>query len=233
MSCDRFIERYTDFRDGLLDVFISTWPLSGGGVPDVLFHNEGALRFSQVPSVNGSTVGMVGCWGDYDGDGDIDLIAADSPSATPSFLYVNQRVPLGQDSFLERTTFANGEPLPAKINSAALGDCDNDGDLDLLLANARDGGCDIFRNDGAGAFSKVNVALGQNLGSGGLAWLDGGTLTIRSLARGRAEIQQVTLLGSDQELSWSQTEQGVTVRLPETKPCEYAFSLKLAGDFSQ
>ena len=77
------------------------------------------------------------------------------------------------------------------------------------------------------------TAKGDTLYAIALAWPENGTLTIRSLARGRAEVRQVTLLGSDQELSWSQTEQGLIVRLPENKPCEYACSLKLAGTFSQ
>ena len=74
---------------------------------------------------------------------------------------------------------------------------------------------------------------GDTLYAIALAWPAGDTLTIRSLARGAADVKQVTLLGCDAELSWSQTDKGLVVRLPETKPCDYAYGLRLSGEFSQ
>lgn len=74
---------------------------------------------------------------------------------------------------------------------------------------------------------------GDTLYAIALAWPAGDTLTIRSLARGHAHVTQVTLLGSDAELSWSQTDKGLIVRLPEAKPCEYAYSLKVSGEVSR
>ena len=82
-----------------------------------------------------------------------------------------------------------------------------------------------YYNRAAAAGEQVVVAKkGEDLPEG---------VGVLNFERGRAEVKRVTLLGSDQQLSWSQTDQGVVVRLPENKPCEYAFSLKLSGDFSE
>src|SRR5450759_732948 len=60
---------------------------------------------------------------------------------------------------------------------------------------------------------------------------DGGTLTIRSLAAGRApeQLQAVSLLGYDGPLDWSRTPDGLVVRLPANKPCDHAYVLKLVS----
>jgi hypothetical protein len=39
----------------------------------------------------------------------------------------------------------------------------------------------------------------------------------------------VRLRGHDNPLSWSRTADGLTLQLPEAKPCEDAFALKITG----
>jgi alpha-L-fucosidase len=60
----------------------------------------------------------------------------------------------------------------------------------------------------------------------------GEALTIKSLGAGstvRADmITQVSMLGSPQVLSWSQDENGLTVQLPNEKPCQHAYTVKIA-----
>jgi len=41
------------------------------------------------------------------------------------------------------------------------------------------------------------------------------------------EIKQVTLLGHDQPLKWARTEKGLEVEMPDEKPCEHAFVIKI------
>lgn len=60
-----------------------------------------------------------------------------------------------------------------------------------------------------------------------LDWPASGTLVIRSLAR--APVTGVTLLGNSGKLEWSQAPSGLTVKLPASRPCEHAFTLKIAG----
>ncbi len=65
-------------------------------------------------------------WGDYDNDGDLDiLLTGDTGTEIISRVYRN-----------DGETFADiSAPLPGvKLGSVAWGDYDNDGDLDVLLS---------------------------------------------------------------------------------------------------
>lgn len=52
---------------------------------------------------------------------------------------------------------------------------------------------------------------------------------VKSLAKPAGTITGVSLLGATGNLDWTQTEQGLLVTLPEQKPCEHVFVLKIAG----
>lgn len=91
-------------------------------------------------------------WGDYDGDGDLDLFFGngaldqfDKPVGQASYLYRN-------DGTVENfTTFTLVWQTAAEsTRGAAWGDLDNDGDLDLAVANADQPGR-LYRNDGVTA----------------------------------------------------------------------------------
>ena len=62
-----------------------------------------------------------------------------------------------------------------------------------------------------------------------LAWPEDGKLVVRSLAKPAGRISGVSLLGATGDVQWTQTEQGLLVTLPEKKPCEHVFVLKVAG----
>jgi len=66
-----------------------------------------------------------------------------------------------------------------------------------------------------------------------LDWPDENIL-IKSIALHRqhvglyeTEIESVSMLGDGKELSWELTKEGLSVELPETKPCEHAFVFKI------
>lgn len=68
-----------------------------------------------------------------------------------------------------------------------------------------------------------------------LAW-PGETVTVRSLRRLEEElsiywvdddIQSVRMLGVDEDLEWSFSDDGLVVKTPERKPCEHAFVLRI------
>jgi len=71
------------------------------------------------------------------------------------------------------------------------------------------------------------TSKGDNLYAIALNWPEDGTLTVRSLAAGKYDIKEVSLLGHQGQLEWKQTADGLQVTLPPTKPCEWAFSLKI------
>jgi alpha-L-fucosidase len=59
-------------------------------------------------------------------------------------------------------------------------------------------------------------------------WPDG-SIKIKSLASAQKNVTDVTLLGNNGPLSFTQNATGLTVQLPATAPCKYAYTLKIAG----
>lgn len=45
-----------------------------------------------------------------------------------------------------------------------------------------------------------------------------------------AKLLNVSMLGSDEKIDWKVTDQGLVLRFPPTKPCDYAYSFKITFD---
>lgn len=121
--------------------------------------------FTEVSHGMLNVYGGDAAWGDYDNDGDLDLLITGAllPNGRTTKVYRN-----------DDGTFVDAEAgLPGLVESAAAwGDYDNDGDLDLLLTGYSEHGpiTKLFRND-AGAFVDTQTAL-VNVSSAALAWGD-------------------------------------------------------------
>ena len=65
-----------------------------------------------------------------------------------------------------------------------------------------------------------------------LGW-PGKEVTIKSLPKGKVlwfgKIKKIQMLGTQASLKWVQNEKGITVQLPATPPCQYAYTLKISG----
>jgi hypothetical protein len=128
-------------NDGDLDLFIA----NTNGENNQLYENlNGELKAvitGVIVSDEGHSVG--GTWGDYDNDGDLDLYVTNSRDVEPNFLYENN----GGGSF---TKITSNEVVNYMSNShgASWIDFDNDGDLDLLVANDQDQQNFLFSNNG-------------------------------------------------------------------------------------
>jgi|GEM_PF-194858 len=65
----------------------------------------------------------------------------------------------------------------------------------------------------------------------GLAWPEDGKVTVKTLAEGNEhyseDIASVEMLGSDAKLQWNRDTNGLNVTLPETRPSEFAYVLKV------
>lgn len=137
---------WADFdRDGWLDLFVI-----GEYEANVLYHNNGDGTFTDVTGAAGiphdGGQEESAAWGDYDDDGYPDLYLTNANG--PNRLYHNQ----GNGAFSD-VSAASGANDTRFSHSAAWGDYDNDGDLDLFVANYGQSG--LFRNNGDGTFNDV------------------------------------------------------------------------------
>ena len=63
-----------------------------------------------------------------------------------------------------------------------------------------------------------------------LDWPENGKLSVRSLTKEELAIESVSLLGHDGSLAWSQTDDGLEVKMPSEPPCGYAYALKINAE---
>lgn len=136
--------------DGFQDLFVP----NGSGNKNSLFHNEGNGRFTKVQNVitaeGGQSVGSA--WGDYDNDGDLDLIVTNSNSIG-NFLYRND----GNGAFTKITNSPVTTDKGAS-HGCSWADIDNDGDLDLYVSTDKSYKF-LYINDGHGGFTKKSDEL--------------------------------------------------------------------------
>jgi hypothetical protein len=123
----------------------------------IIYHNDGNGNFVDIhaglPGVFYSSV----AWGDYDNDGLLDLaLMGLGSSGNVTKIFHNN----GNNNFV------NSGFVLKQVNfgSVAWGDCDNDGDLDLLLTGNHStlgAVTRIYRNDGQGGFTEFDPHLEQ------------------------------------------------------------------------
>ncbi|GAB4243334.1 MAG: CRTAC1 family protein [Acidobacteriota bacterium] len=185
-------------QDGLLDLYLTNGAATRVYTPkkplrSVLYRNNGNGTFADVTEAAGvgaeGLFGMGVAVGDYDNDGYPDLFVA---GYGRSMLYRNT----GKGAFVDVTAEAGVENRDLWVSSAAWFDYDNDGDLDLVVANYVDWtpernfycgdegpgmrsychpnvfngqAASLYRNEGDGTFTDVSRASGlAELGANGL-----------------------------------------------------------------
>ncbi len=152
-------------NDGHLDVFVASQ--SGSGAE--LWHNKGDGTFVRDDNAGDAlraqrgTAALAAEFVDYDNDGWLDLVVVGKPIASGGrgvVLLHNE----GNGRFTDRSSL-----LPRSVSSGialAVTDVDQDGDEDLLIADAA-GAVHLLRNEGGNARMAVRVALkGLRTGSG-------------------------------------------------------------------
>jgi hypothetical protein len=161
-------------NDGDVDLFVA---VVGEGSPNKdnhLYTNNGDGTFTTVTGqdiVSDGGQSCSGSWGDYDNDGDLDLFVSNL-GLNPNFLYCNN----GDGTFAAVSTGCVVTDIGYSFGSA-WGDYDNDGDLDLYVANYVYGVSTenfLYTNDGAGNFERVvGTAIATDvIASFGVAWAD-------------------------------------------------------------
>jgi len=203
------------------------------GRPDILLTGSGAAPISRVyrndggglfADINANLPGLghsAAAWGDFDSDGNLDIVLTgeDSSGDYISRVYHND----GNGSF----TLINASLLGLAYGSAAWGDYDNDGHLDLLLTgedNAGQPNARIYHNNGNGAFTDINANLpGVEYGVG--VWGDydnDGHLDVLLMGQGSSG----DLVGTVFRNNGSGTFTDVHANLPGAEYCSAAW-----GDF--
>ena len=128
---DLYLGRYLDPRKNLPTTPFYTRNSEG----NTLLRNEGNWKFTDVTETagvrdGGLSLGVV--WGDYDKDGDQDLYVANDFGRNA--LYRNE----SDGTFSDVSQEAGALDLGFGM-SATMGDVDNDGDLDIYVANVHSG----------------------------------------------------------------------------------------------
>jgi hypothetical protein len=159
-------------NDGLLDLYVARSGATSLLRRNQLFHNDGGNAFTKILTGTPVTHAFISRsvnWTDIDGDGDLDLFVGNEGTTNNNEnCYRND----GAGVFTSLTTGAlltNG----GSTMSSSWGDYDNDGDLDVYLAND---GTDnaLFRNDGNFNFTKItgDPVTQTNSHSFSSAWSD-------------------------------------------------------------
>ncbi len=165
-------------NDGLLDIALAGYT-STFYTPSItkIYRNNGNNTFTDINAgLKGVAFGSL-AWGDYDNDGKQDLlVTGDGVVPADEFvskLYHNN----GNGTFTE----INAGLTPVLASSAAWGDYDNDGKLDILLAGFTKNSpgsnyayfpiAKVYHNNGNGTFNDINAGL-IGVGASSAVWGD-------------------------------------------------------------
>ncbi len=157
--------------DGDLDLFVT----NNDSLKDFLYENTGNNTFKKIEFAE--EISSKGCsWGDFDNDGDLDLFVTNENGENLLYEFDAQN-----KSFIKLGTSA-GDIVTDKLasNGSAWGDYDNDGDLDLFVANENGATNSLYRNElmetGAATFtnmaSLMESIVTDAFSSKGCAWGD-------------------------------------------------------------
>lgn len=156
-------------NDGHLDAFVCH-----DTGPSVTFYNNGidnTLIFNNTNGLGdyytGGNYGSI--WIDYDNDKDLDLYIAKCGGSYPrdvDQLYRNN----GDGTFTEVGNIA-GLADDIQAWSAAWGDFDNDGDMDVLVGSSIGDDHKLMRNNGDGTFTNVTAGSGISEANNGIEFI--------------------------------------------------------------
>lgn len=158
-------------KDSFIDIFLTGITNSSQLPRSKIYRNNGNSNFSdqQINYLPGVCFGS-SCWGDYDNDGDVDFVISglsETNSIITKIFKNNADV-----NFKEQTTISLAN---VSQSSAAWGDYDNDGNLDIILTgeiSTNVGFSRIYKNNGDNTFTEQSQIELANVFYGSVAWGD-------------------------------------------------------------
>jgi hypothetical protein len=156
-------------NDGDLDVLL-TGNISGTIGISKIYRNNGDSTFTEQTGIGLTGVyNSAVAWGDYDNDGDLDLLLTGNTGFTTrtSKIYRNN----GDGTFTEQTGISL---ISVNNGSVAFGDYNNDGFLDILLSGYRGGSriSTIYKNNGNNSFTELTGISLIGIHNGSSSWVD-------------------------------------------------------------
>jgi hypothetical protein len=160
-----------------LDLYVGNFIDDGTKATNFFYLNNGDGTFEAVtdsPLVDDRQATYGASFADADEDGDLDLFLSNIARSDHNALYLNDG--RGGFSRVSDGPLVTAASRPSKGHT--WGDYDNDGDLDLFIANGTEADVDLrnflYLNDGNGRFSGVaeGVVVSDVMISAGTAWAD-------------------------------------------------------------
>lgn len=170
---DLYIAGYVDVRSlGItggapvcryLDLPVFCGPMNLKGEPDIFYQNEGNGRFTEMTRSAGlfeaePRYGFTAVFEDFNQDGKPDIFVAND--SAPNYLYLNN----GKGGFEEAgliSGLAFNEAGKSQANmGVAVGDIDNDGDLDVLTTTFSEDYFPLFEQLQPGVYEEVSARAG-------------------------------------------------------------------------
>jgi len=131
-------------------------------LPNALYHNQGDGTFRDVSAQSGIAghpgKGMGVVFGDYDGDGLLDVFVAND--TVPNFLFHNEGGGKFREVALEAGVAYNQDGQALSSMGADFRDYDNDGREDLFITALTNETFPLFRNLGSGRFVDMSSLSG-------------------------------------------------------------------------
>ncbi|MFH1278038.1 MAG: FG-GAP-like repeat-containing protein [Candidatus Eisenbacteria bacterium] len=149
-------------------------PVPGAADRAEIMEVRGARDATRLPDAYEARQSLTGvidsdaAWGDFDGDGDLDLIVSGETDTGRVTRTYENRI----DSLLLRQELVGIDG--AGSGCVSWGDYDLDGDLDLAMAGTADTGrvAMVFENDGSGNLSHDGTQVLARVANASLAWGD-------------------------------------------------------------
>jgi hypothetical protein len=166
---DLYVTNYVDFSVSnnkycvyTGDTRVYCHPNVYNGVPDILYRNNGDGTFTDVTRAaglyrpDGKGLGVV--FGDYDGDGLLDIYVAND--STPNFLFHNKGRGVFEEVGLRAGVAVGIDGQPLAGMGTDMGDIDGDGLLDIIVTNLDRQTHSLYRNLGKGLFADITFESG-------------------------------------------------------------------------